>query len=98
MHPDSYIFRIIPENLAPMINHTSGPRRVKSSKIIQTQICVWHRPELSFPRTIEMNISFGNRKIHRTIPGIHHQRSEEHTSELQSRENLVCSRLLEKKI
>src|SRR5436309_10718340 len=27
----------------------------------------------------------------------HHQRSEEHTSELQSRENLVCRLLLEKK-
>src|SRR5690606_40719151 len=26
----------------------------------------------------------------------HHQRSEEHTSELQSRENLVCRLLLEK--
>src|SRR5215475_15960834 len=29
--------------------------------------------------------------------GDHHQRSEEHTSELQSRENLVCRLLLEKK-
>src|SRR5690606_40911971 len=27
----------------------------------------------------------------------HHERSEEYTSELQSRENLVCRRLLEKK-
>src|SRR5690606_40692987 len=35
-----------------------------------------------------------------TIHGIHpsgHRRSEEHTSELQSRENLVCRLLLEKK-
>src|SRR5690606_41639370 len=31
--------------------------------------------------------------------GLHHrQRSEEHTSELQSRENLVCRLLLEKKM
>src|SRR5690606_39461931 len=29
--------------------------------------------------------------------GDHHPRSEEHTSELQSRENLVCRLLLEKK-
>src|SRR5690606_41742601 len=29
--------------------------------------------------------------------GHHHPRSEEHTSELQSRENLVCRLLLEKK-
>src|SRR5690606_40513224 len=28
---------------------------------------------------------------------VHHDRSEEHTSELQSRENLVCRLLLEKK-
>src|SRR5690606_39379834 len=30
-------------------------------------------------------------------PGEDHRRSEEHTSELQSRENLVCRLLLEKK-
>src|SRR2546430_13211796 len=30
-------------------------------------------------------------------PGIIHQRSEEHTSELQSQSNLVCRLLLEKK-
>src|SRR5690606_41548540 len=35
----------------------------------------------------------------RCVPGVHRQyrRSEEHTSELQSRENLVCRLLLEKK-
>src|SRR2546430_11491813 len=31
------------------------------------------------------------------VPGIHAQRSEEHTSELQSQSNLVCRLLLEKK-
>src|SRR5690606_41687720 len=31
------------------------------------------------------------------VAGLHHLRSEEHTSELQSRENLVCRLLLEKK-
>src|SRR5690606_41876986 len=34
---------------------------------------------------------------HALIDGIGHFRSEEHTSELQSRENLVCRLLLEKK-
>src|SRR5690606_39567605 len=35
---------------------------------------------------------------HRGFPAAHHpSRSEEHTSELQSRENLVCRLLLEKK-
>src|SRR5690606_23300665 len=33
----------------------------------------------------------------RTVPHQRHERSEEHTSELQSRENLVCRLLLEKK-
>src|SRR5215475_15130912 len=33
----------------------------------------------------------------RSKRGRHHRRSEEHTSELQSRENLVCRLLLEKK-
>src|SRR5690606_39429703 len=34
----------------------------------------------------------------RSLPGAHRRRrSEEHTSELQSRENLVCRLLLEKK-
>src|SRR5438046_4542693 len=31
------------------------------------------------------------------VPGVHRQRSEEHTSELQSLTNLVCRLLLEKK-
>src|SRR5690606_41991003 len=35
--------------------------------------------------------------IHDHFVGVPHLRSEEHTSELQSRENLVCRLLLEKK-
>src|SRR2546427_10258679 len=31
------------------------------------------------------------------LQGVHHRRSEEHTSELQSQSNLVCRLLLEKK-
>src|SRR2546421_9226527 len=37
----------------------------------------------------------GDRDGH--LPGGHHPRSEEHTSELQSRSDLVCRLLLEKK-
>src|SRR5271165_7223350 len=39
------------------------------------------------------------RRGHQRLPAacVHDQRSEEHTSELQSRENLVCRLLLEKK-
>src|SRR5436309_15704992 len=43
---------------------------------------------------------FGNRPMHLDelpLPGELLLRSEEHTSELQSRENLVCRLLLEKK-
>src|SRR5215475_14607256 len=36
-------------------------------------------------------------RIHQGRPEVHVGRSEEHTSELQSRENLVCRLLLEKK-
>src|SRR5690606_41580531 len=37
-----------------------------------------------------------NPVLHREAEGALHPRSEEHTSELQSRENLVCRLLLEK--
>src|SRR5690606_40890307 len=36
-------------------------------------------------------------RVTRIVPAIAAERSEEHTSELQSRENLVCRLLLEKK-
>src|SRR5690554_6957355 len=44
-------------------------------------------------------ISFGQREIHklRSVPSFNINRSEEHTSELQSRPHLVCRLLLEKK-
>src|SRR6266511_4569323 len=38
-----------------------------------------------------------DRPVHAVVDDEHHDRSEEHTSELQSRENLVCRLLLEKK-
>src|SRR5690606_39831142 len=48
----------------------------------------------------EDGFAFENRRQRELIqdyPAQAHQRSEEHTSELQSRENLVCRLLLEKK-
>src|SRR3989442_8837067 len=39
----------------------------------------------------------GHRSVLRRVPGHHSARSEEHTSELQSRPHLVCRLLLEKK-
>src|SRR5690606_40057966 len=70
---------------------------------------VWDKNVMFFPRKISGKLAF----LHRIRPGIQiayatdlndltndfwiRYRSEEHTSELQSRENLVCRLLLEKK-
>src|SRR5690606_41496615 len=51
-----------------------------------------------FRWTTDFNISFNrNRLDDLELQKIYNARSEEHTSELQSRENLVCRLLLEKK-
>src|SRR2546426_2999855 len=57
-------------------------------------------PYTTLFRSVQCNISFNRRKG--TLRGMHfqaapHERSEEHTSELQSPCNLVCRLLLEKK-
>src|SRR5690606_40999771 len=49
------------------------------------------RFDVFFPRLAAERLAIGAGRRH------HHGRSEEHTSELQSRENLVCRLLLEKK-
>src|SRR5947209_13392163 len=61
-----------------------------------------HRPPwlvpMRFPRCVSVRI--GATSLHRRSrkkPGIRISRSEEHTSELQSRQYLVCRLLLEKK-
>src|SRR5690606_39304890 len=48
-------------------------------------------PDVRGPRTVR------RRPVDRRSRGVGPPRSEEHTSELQSRENLVCRLLLEKK-
>src|SRR5690606_40777466 len=52
-----------------------------------------NKPQVSagLPRNCNLNSASTD------LPKIAHKRSEEHTSELQSRENLVCRLLLEKK-
>src|SRR2546430_7498294 len=57
----------------------------------QPAVCVEHTPRQS--------LDFGGRehRIHGFRRGATRQRSEEHTSELQSQSNLVCRLLLEKK-
>src|SRR5207302_4315935 len=43
----------------------------------------------------QLHLAFADLEV--AAGGKHHSRSEEHTSELQSRENIVCRLLLEKK-
>src|SRR5690606_41423752 len=69
-----------------------GPKPVAGSNICHLYEYEQGEPEQAFAdafKTVEETFSF---------PGIYHyaMRSEEHTSELQSRENLVCRLLLEK--
>src|SRR5207302_4569516 len=48
-------------------------------------------------QTLERHGTLGQNDLRRTSIALREVRSEEHTSELQSRENLVCRLLLEKK-
>src|SRR5690606_39374052 len=48
-------------------------------------------------KTVESRSTQGHQKKNPACAGFFRYRSEEHTSELQSRENLVCRLLLEKK-
>src|SRR3712207_7246234 len=49
------------------------------------------------PRSIEFTRGINDPRFHFVAHGIWSDRSEEHTSELQSRQYLVCRLLLEKK-
>src|SRR5690606_41452578 len=50
-----------------------------------------------FPNALLEAVALGLPAICTNVGGVSDTRSEEHTSELQSRENLVCRLLLEKK-
>src|SRR5690606_42022094 len=57
-----------------------------------------HRRDVGAPRTGNQAQARGAGQGHHPLSACAHgRRSEEHTSELQSRENLVCRLLLEKK-
>src|SRR2546421_8155791 len=49
------------------------------------------------PRALEPHAASGRQLFQQSGGTLPHQRSEEHTSELQSRSDLVCRLLLEKK-
>src|SRR3712207_7094786 len=53
-------------------------------------------PEIPLHRSQDLRVVV-NREYHRLAHGMRSLRSEEHTSELQSRQYLVCRLLLEKK-
>src|SRR5690606_41344403 len=67
----------------PSPRSPARPRQIRSPR--PTAAIPWHRP----PRPPPVPTARPSRPPH--------ARSEEHTSELQSRENLVCRLLLEKK-
>src|SRR3712207_8707771 len=54
-------------------------------------------PALADLRSEEEDVEAAQKERTRTITKEYHERSEEHTSELQSRQYLVCRLLLEKK-
>src|SRR5690606_41610091 len=106
VHP-SYVFFINPSYvlLCPLssvvyhLNSNSFPTRRSSDLYLRAAVSSFLLPPLSLsssrsPLTQALNSSM---VFSPHLPGISASRSEEHTSELQSREKLVCCVLLEKK-
>src|SRR5437870_8405157 len=61
-------------------------------------VAVRNRHDLNEADAIDDDQPVGPGNVHAATEGLlHHDRSEEHTSELQSRGHLVCRLLLEKK-
>src|SRR3989449_3829743 len=56
-----------------------------------------NRQKQKFKETAELDMAYGVAGLGRFRVNVFQQRSEEHTSELQSRLHLVCRLLLEKK-
>src|SRR5690606_41451519 len=77
---------------AVLYSRSTDPRHLHSFPTRRSSdLAARHRPALKDGH----GIPFAGQKVGRGQPG--RTRSEEHTSELQSRENLVCRLLLEKK-
>src|SRR2546422_5456493 len=72
-------------------------KRARDAPAITSPEAVLETIEEGFGRTISSDLMSGVRRIKRTDPERNETRSEEHTSELQSRLHLVCRLLLEKK-
>src|SRR3712207_8069598 len=84
-------------------------RPPRSTRFPYTTLFRSHHPEgvhvldrlVDQPHLVEAVVRVGGGQVELEHPGavrpLHHTRSEEHTSELQSRQYLVCRLLLEKK-
>src|SRR6266478_537259 len=98
--------RAIPffKRTTPVDSKTSPINRIKSS-LAMLQILVANeldaqllnlRPHMRVDQGIELVLKFAGRGMGVKLGIAGRQRSEEHTSELQSQSNLVCRLLLEK--
>src|SRR5690606_40408336 len=84
LFPYTTLFRSLQTGPAPSLRHRRSPPESRPGGDKRSKPGKWE-PHLRPPRPIS------------SMPPAFHSRSEEHTSELQSRENLVCRLLLEKK-
>src|SRR5690606_40734885 len=85
-----------------IVIHTSGPFQSQGYEVAEACIdCGAHYIDLADGREFVAGIHTLDEKAKRAgilvVSGASSVQSEEHTSELQSRENLVCRLLLEKK-
>src|SRR5690606_41578453 len=71
----------------------TGPRAGGKSTLLSAFVDLINRTRSDHVITVESRVKV----LHENRTALVSQRSEEHTSELQSRENLVCRLLLEKK-
>src|SRR5690625_910671 len=87
------------EDLIELINDANVLIDEKASSIKLSTLNYYTNPFLSFKRYKVFQIkkkSGSKRTIHAPVKGLKKIRSEEHTSELQSRGHLVCRLTLEK--
>src|SRR5690606_39656151 len=92
-----FFFLCLNLEVAGQERELSNPVYIDSARAIP--VSAISKKQIIPPSTEYKVVNPRNRGINRVVPGkgLPKIRSEEHTSELQSRENLVCRLLLEKK-
>src|SRR5436309_9821766 len=88
MSSESYIFSFFFMILRLTPRSTLFPYTTLFRSVLDAAMRKWRQEEREPPRDVQTLLDLLTRRL---------DRSEEHTSELQSRENLVCRLLLEKK-